>query len=417
MRKLWVVTKNELLRYFVSPLAYVYLVAFLVLNGSFAIYFGHFVERGVADLSPMFAFQPWLFLLFIPGISMRLWSEEFRNKTVVQIVTMPVGINTLVWGKFLASWLFVLVALALTFPFVITVNCMGTPDNQVIVISYIGSLILSGCMLAISQTMSALTKNQVVALVLSVVANFLFFLSGVEYVLGFFRMFAPAAVVDMVASFSFLTYFNQTINGLLEGRFLVFALSIIILFNALSIMIVSFKTSGTSRWLKSTNPGYYTVVVFLLLLGFAGLNMLSNRFLRLWQLDFTEEKIYTLSVSSKKVLNDIPEKITAKLYYSPILGQRNSEIRIMYDQIRLLLQRFQNLVPDKFSYRIYNPEPLTVEEDAAIAEKLQPIPLIDINQNGFMGVVFVDEVDQKQNIPFFSTERKTFLEQDLIEKI
>ena len=417
MRKLWVVTKNELMRYFVSPLAYVYLIAFLALNGSFAVYFGHFVERGIADLTPMFEFQPWLYLLFIPGISMRLWSEEFRNKTVVQIVTMPVGINTLVWGKFLASWLFVLIALLLTFPFVITVNYLGQPDNQVIFVSYIGSLLLAGCMLAISQTMSALTKNQVVALVLSVIANFLFFLSGVEYVLGFFRMFASATIVDMVASFSFLTYFGQTISGLLEGRFLVFVASIILMFNLLSVMIISFKTSGTSKWLKSTQSGYYVIIGLLLLIGFAGLNMLSNRFLRTWQYDFTEEKIYTLTSSSKKVLNAIPEKVTAKLYYSPVLGQRDPTVRMMYDQIRLLLQRFQNLEPDKFEYRIYNPEPLSAEEDAAIAAKLQPIPLIDANQNGFMGIVFVNADDNKEIISFFPKERRAFLEQDLIEKI
>lgn len=158
MRKLFVVTKNELLRYFISPLAYVYLIAFLLLNGSFAIYFGGFFGRGIADLSSMFAFQPWLYLLFIPGISMRLWSEEFRNKTIIQIMTMPVPAATLVWGKFFASWIFCAVALFLTFPFWITVNILGSPDNSVIAVSYFGSFILAGCMLAISQTMSAQPK-------------------------------------------------------------------------------------------------------------------------------------------------------------------------------------------------------------------------------------------------------------------
>ncbi|MFR1367532.1 MAG: ABC transporter permease [Alphaproteobacteria bacterium] len=100
MNKLWVVTKNEFFRYFISPLAYVYLICFLLLNGSFAVYFGHFLERGQADLLPMFSFQPWLYLLFIPGISMRLWAEEFRTKTILQIITMPVSIPALVWGKF-----------------------------------------------------------------------------------------------------------------------------------------------------------------------------------------------------------------------------------------------------------------------------------------------------------------------------
>nr|QJR98253.1 hypothetical protein PlAlph_2580 [uncultured Alphaproteobacteria bacterium] len=417
MKKLLAVTKNELLRYFISPLAYVYLVAFLVLNASFAIYFGHFIERGIADLTPMFGFQPWLYLLFIPGISMRLWAEEFRNKTVVQIVTMPVSITALVWGKFFASWLFVLVALLLTFPFWITVNYLGNPDNAVIVLSYFGSWLLAGCMLSVSQTMSALTKNQVVALVLSVVANFLFFVSGIEYVLGFFRLIAPAFVVDMVASFSFLTHFGQVTGGLLEIRYLVFALSVIVLFNVVTVLIVSFKTSGTSRWLKSTQPGYYAVIFILLLFGFAGLNLTANRLLRTWQYDFTEEKIYTLTPSSEKILSEIPEKITAKFYYSPILGQRNPEIRIMYDRIRLLLQRLQNLQPDKFSYRIYNPEPLSESEDAAIAFGLQPLPLIDLNQNGFMGIVFADATDKTQIIPFFPAERQAFLEQDIIENI
>ena len=417
MKKLWAVTKNELLRYFISPLAYVYLVAFLVLNASFAIYFGHFIERGIADLTPMFGFEPWLYLLFIPGISMRLWAEEFRNKTVVQIVTMPVSITVLVWGKFLASWLFVLVALVLTFPFWITVNVLGSPDNAVIVLSYFGSWLLAGCMLAVSQTMSSLTKNQVIALVLSVIANFLFFVSGIEYVLGFFRLIAPAFVVDMIASFSFLTHFGQTISGLLEARYLVFAFSVIVLFNIFTVLIVSFKTSGTSKWLKSTEPGYYVMIFLLLLLGFAGLNLTANRFLRIRQYDFTEEKIYTLSPASEKILREIPEKITAKFYYSPILGERNPEIRIMYDRIRLLLQRFQNLQPDKFSYRIYNPEPLSESEDAAIAFGLQPLPLVDLSRNGFMGIVFADAADQTKVIPFFPAERQAFLEQDLIENL
>lgn len=123
MNKLWVVTKNEFFRYFISPLAYVYLICFLLLNGSFAVYFGHFLERGQADLLPMFSFQPWLYLLFIPGISMRLWAEEFRTKTILQIITMPVSIPALVWGKFFASWMFCALALLLTFPFGLPSTC------------------------------------------------------------------------------------------------------------------------------------------------------------------------------------------------------------------------------------------------------------------------------------------------------
>ena len=185
MNKINIVIKNEFYRYFISPLAYVYLIGFLLLNGSFAFYFGHFFERGQADLLSMFSFQPWLYLLFVPGISMRLWAEEFRSKTILQTATLPVSLSSFVWGKFLASWLFCGLALMLTFPFWAVVNYLGSPDNAVIAAGYLGSFLLAGCMLAISQTMSALTKNQVIALVLAVIANLFFFLSGLEYVFYF----------------------------------------------------------------------------------------------------------------------------------------------------------------------------------------------------------------------------------------
>ncbi|HCU59014.1 MAG TPA: ABC transporter permease, partial [Alphaproteobacteria bacterium] len=184
MRNLWIVFKNELMRYFISPLAYIYLMSFLLLNGVATFYFGHLFERGQASLFYMFYFLPWLYLLFLPGISMRLWAEEFKSKSIVQIMTMPVTLPTLVWGKFLASLVFCLLALLLTFPFVITVYVLGQPDGGVIFLSYLAGATLAGAMLAISQTMSALTKNQVIALVLAVIANLVFFFSGFEFVLS-----------------------------------------------------------------------------------------------------------------------------------------------------------------------------------------------------------------------------------------
>ena len=417
MNKLFVVAKNELLRYFISPLAYVYLIAFLLLNGSFAVYFGSFFERGSADLSSMFAFQPWLYLLFIPGISMRLWSEEFRAKTVVQIMTMPVPVSAFVWGKFFAAWIFCALALFLTFPFWITVNVLGTPDNGVIALSYAGSFVLAGCMLAISQTMSALTKNQVIALVLSVVANLAFFLSGLEYILAFVRLFLPLAAVDMIASFSFLTHFDAISRGLLELRDLIFFVSLILLFNFTTVLIVSFKTAGTAGWLKSTSRSYYIFAFFCLLLGFAGLNLLANNLTRGISADFTEEKIFTLTDTTKNTLRYLPRPITAKLYYSPVLGERNPDLRLMFDKVRLLLRQYAALSGGRFAYRIYNPEPLDEIEDRAIAAGLQPLPVADLNVNAFFGLTLTDSVDNRQTIPFFALERQNFLEQDITQKI
>ena len=417
MHSLFTVAKNEFYRYFISPLAYVYLISFLLLNGSFALYFGHWFDRGQADLLPMFGFQPWLYLLFIPGISMRLWSEEFRNKTILQIITMPVSISALVWGKFLASWLFCAFALFLTFPFWLTVNLLGSPDNAVIAVGYGGSFLLAGCMLAISQTMSALTKNQVIALVLSVVANLVFFLSGIEYILGIFRTFAPLPIVDMVASFSFLTHFDTISRGLVELRDLVFFASLILLFNFTTVLIISFKTAGTTPWLKSGRRGYYISVFIFLLIGFTGLNLIANNLLRRWQADFTEEKLFTLTDSTRKILSGLPEPVVAKLYYSPILGRRSPEMRRLFDQVRLTLQQYAKLSNGRFSYQIYNPVPLSDIEDRALAAGIQPLPVIDTSTNAYFGLTFTDELENRSVIPYFPLERSDFIEQDLTEAV
>lgn len=417
MKKLMIVAKNELMRYFISPLAYVYLVSFLILNGACAFYFGHFFERGQASLEPMFWYQPWLYLLFIPGISMRLWAEEFRSKTIVQIMTLPVSAEVLVWGKFLASWIFCAIALILTFPFWITVNILGAPDNAVIAVSYFGSFVLAGCMLAISQTMSALTKNQVIALVLAVAANLLFFWSGIEFVLSFFRLFLPDYMIDAIASFSFITHFDTIIRGLLELRDILFFMSVILLFNFTTILIVSFKTAGTSAWLRSTGRGFYIFAWCMLVVGFMGLNLLANNLTRGTQVDFSQDRLFTLSDNTESILQNLPEPVTAKLYFSPLLEKRSAGLRQLFDKTRLLLQQYKNASNGRFDYRIYYPQNLDNNEDRAIADGIQPIPLIDINQNAVFGLTLTDTLQNKQTIPLLTVVNPATLEQDLTSKI
>lgn len=417
MNKLWIVAKNEFYRYFTSPLAYVYLISFLLLNGSFAFYFGHFFETGQANLLSMFSFQPWLYLLFIPGISMRLWAEEFRTKTVLQIVTMPVSLGSLVWGKYLAAWAFCGIALLLTFPFWITVNLLGTPDNWVIFGSCCGSFLLAGAMLAISQTMSALTKNQVIALVLSVFANLLFFLSGLEYVLDVFRAFLPPFAIDTIASFSFLSHFETVSYGLIELRDIVFFVSLILMFNFMTVLIISFKTAGTTAWFKSTQTSFYVIVFVCLLAGFAGLNMIANTWLRSLKIDFTEEKIFTLTPATENILQNLPNRVTAKLYFSPVIAERSPQTRLLFDKVRLLLEQYGRLSGGRLTLQLLNPEPLSRVEDEAVAGGLQPFPLVDSNVNAYFGLIFVDEADNRQVIRLFPPERAGFLEQDLTEAL
>ena len=417
MNKIYIIAKNELKRYFTSPLAYVYLISFLILNGSFAIYFGHFFERGQADLRPMFDFHPWLYLLFIPGISMRLWAEEFRSKSIVQIMTMPVSTTALVWGKFLASWIFCALALFLTFPFWITVNILGAPDNGVILLSYVGSFCLAGCMLAISQTMSALTKNQVIALVLAVITNLIFFLSSLEYVLGFFRLFLPLSIVDLIASFSFITHFSSITQGLLEMRDVVFYFSILVLFNITTEIIISVKTSGTSKLLASENKKHYVAVFIFFLLGFIGLNLLANTYLRKVQYDITEEKIFTLTEATHNILKNLENPVTAKIFYSKILGDRNPAFRNYFDKLRLLLDQYRKISQGRFSYRINFVTPFDESEDYAISQGLQSLPVVDKSQAAYFGLILTDSINNQKIIPFFPLERRDYIEQDISETL
>ena len=415
--KTFQIAKGEFYRYFISPLAYVYLVCFLLLNSSFALYFGGIFTSGNASLHPMFAYLPWILLLFIPGIAMRLWAEEFKSGTILQTMTLPIPAAAWVWGKFFAAWVFCTLALLLTFPFIITVNLLGKPDNFVIFNSYLGAFLLSGAMLAISQTASALTKNQVIALVIAFFINLLFFLSGLEYVLGFFRNFAPDYIIDMISSFSFLTHAANFNLGIFELRDLIFFASLILMFNFFTVLIIVFKTSGILSWLKTTSVSGGIIAALLIFASFVGINLFANNTLRQWRIDFTEEQLFTPSNSTRKILQNLPAPVTAKVYYSPILGERDEQMRLFFDKLRLTLQTYRDISDGKFNYLVYNPEPLSDTEDRAITAGLQALPVPDLNAAAYFGIVFVNENGKSQTLPFLPLSRQNLLEQDLTENI
>lgn len=216
--------KRELRSYFATPLAYVFIVIFLVLAGSLTFYLGGLYERGQADLQPFFNFHPWLYLFLIPAVSMRLWSEERKSGTIELLLTLPVTMWQAVFGKFLAAWAFVAIALALTFPVWITVNYLGEPDNGVIVASYVGSLLMAGAFLAIGACLSAATRNQVIAFILTVVVCFLLLLAGFPLVLDAIGALFPQLIVDAIAQLSFLTHFSAIAKGVIDLRDLLFFL-------------------------------------------------------------------------------------------------------------------------------------------------------------------------------------------------
>ena len=207
------IIKREFMSYFATPVAYVFLVIFLVLQGLFTFYLGAFFEREQADLASFFAYQPWLFLFLMPAIGMRLWAEERNTGTFELLLTLPVPLGTIVLGKYLAALLFAGLALLLTVPIWITVNWLGNPDNGVIITGYLGSFMMAASYLAIGAALSAVTKNQVVAFILSVSGCFLFLVSGMPMVLNIFSGWAPDALVLSVANLSLLNHFDNLQKG------------------------------------------------------------------------------------------------------------------------------------------------------------------------------------------------------------
>lgn len=221
------IAKRELVSYFTSPVAYVFLVIFLLLTGFLTFTAGAFFERGEAGLGAFFGWHPWVYLVLVPAIGMRLWAEERRAGTLELLLTLPVAAWQAILGKFLASWAFLGIALALTFPVVITVNVLGAPDNGQIFAGYLGSLFLAGAYLAITCMTSAMTRNQVIAFILSVVMCLFLILAGFSPVTDLMARWASPALVDTVAAFSVVAHFDGFQKGVIDSRDLFYFLSVI----------------------------------------------------------------------------------------------------------------------------------------------------------------------------------------------
>ncbi|MDA0657160.1 MAG: ABC transporter permease, partial [Proteobacteria bacterium] len=213
MRNVLIIFRREMASYFATPLAYIFIVIFLAMAGVLTIFIGNFIGQGQADLLSFFSLHPWFYLFLIPALSMRLWAEERKSGTIELTMTLPLRLGDVVVGKFLAAWCFAGVALALTFPFWLTVNYLGNPDNGVILTSYIGSWLMAGSYLAIGGFVSALTRNQVIAFVVTVTVCFLFVAMGSAIVIDFLDGVIPDAIVEFIRYLSFLNHFISISKG------------------------------------------------------------------------------------------------------------------------------------------------------------------------------------------------------------
>lgn len=231
---------RELAAYFLTPLAYVFIAIFLIALGSFTFEIGRFFDTNQADLAPFFLFHPWLYLVFLPAIAMRLWADEARGGTLELLLTLPAPTWSLVLGKFLAAWTVAGAALLLTTPMWMSVNWLGAPDNAAIFLTYVISFLMAGGYLAIACAMSAAAGNQVVAFVLSVAVGFIFTAAGLPVVAS---AFGPG-LAEAMASFSLLTHFEAAQRGVLEMRALVFYIGFIAVWLALNAIWVSARKGG-----------------------------------------------------------------------------------------------------------------------------------------------------------------------------
>ncbi len=244
MRPTLLVFRRELAAYFATPVAAVYLIVFLALSAGMTFLMSGFFERGQADLSSFFFWHPWLYLVLMPAIAMRLWAEERRAGTIELLMTLPVEPWQIVLGKWLAAWVFAALALVLTMPLWITVNVLGSPDNGVILSSYLGSWLMAGAFLALSAAISGLTKSQVLAFIGATAVSFLFVMAGFDLVISAVRAWAPTIVVDAVSSMSFLAHFQHITEGVLELPSLIFFVSLIVLSLWLNVRVIDVKKAA-----------------------------------------------------------------------------------------------------------------------------------------------------------------------------
>jgi ABC-2 type transport system permease protein len=226
MSNILTIAKRELRGYFASPVAFVFIVIFLLLSGFFTFMVSQFFRNGQASLQTFFMWHPWLYLFLVPAVGMRMWSEERRLGTIELLLTMPITPWQAIVGKFLASWAVVALALVLTFPVWITANYLGNPDNGVIIGSYIGSLLMAGAYLSITAMTSAMTRNQVVAFIVAVVISLFLILAGFPPVTDLLVTWASSWLVDGIAAFSVMTHFESIQKGVLDSRDILYFVSV-----------------------------------------------------------------------------------------------------------------------------------------------------------------------------------------------
>ncbi len=412
------IAKRELAGYFSSPVAYVFIVIFLLLTGFFTFMAGNFFERGQANLDSFFMWHPWLYLFLVPCVGMRLWAEERRVGTLELLLTKPVTIWQAIIGKFLASWIFLGLSLLLTFPVLITVNYLGSPDNGAIIAAYLGSLLMAGAYLAISCMTSAMTRNQVVSFILSVVICLFLVLCGFAPVTNLLMRMDRAWFVDLVSSLSVMTHFQSFATGMLDSRDVIFFLLIIAFALFTTGVIIRSHQASSDRLIKRKQFErivYSTGGVAALFVVMVSLYIVTSEFKV--RADVTGDKAHTLSAGTKKILTSLDSRVKVRFYCTQAGNAMPPALKTYARHVEDLLREYEreargNLVIEKF-----DPQPDSDAEDSARLSGVEGRATGPFGSDKiYLGVV-INLLDEKFALPWLAPDRERLLEYDLSRAI
>ena len=412
------IAKRELGGYFSSPVAYVFIVIFLLLTGFFTFMAGNFFERGQASLDAFFMWHSWLYLFLVPCVGMRLWAEERRVGTIELLLTKPITLWQSILGKFLASWIFLGLALALTFPVFITVNYLGSPDNGVIIAAYLGSFLMAGTYLAISCMTSAMTRNQVVSFIISVVICLFLVLCGFPPVTNLLMRLDKPWLVDLVSSLSVMTHFQPFTTGLVDSRDVIFFLLIIGFALFTNGVIIHSHQASADHYRKRKNfetvlysTGGVAAMFVVLAAAYVLMGAVKLR------ADVTADKGHTLSPGTKRILSKLDSRITVRFYCTQGDNAMPPALRMYAARIEDLLREYQQEAKGKLLIQKLDPKPDSDVEDSA---RLNGITGQQTSQFGgdkiYLGIV-VSLLDEKFALPWLTPQRERLLEYDLSRAI
>ena len=393
---------REFKSYFDSPVAYVFLVAFLVLAGFLTFGVAMLYERRQADLTPFFFWHPWVYLLLVPAATMGSWAEERRNGTIELLLTLPVTLTQALVGKFLAAWAFIGIGLALTFPVVATTAWLGAPDWGAVFCGYLGSFLLAGAATAIGVFASSLSRSQVIGFVAALAITFAMLLIGFDPVVNAVANWGvPSAVVNAVASCSLMSHFESLRRGVIDFADIGYYVAVIVFMLAAAHAVTDGQKNGKQK-------GALGLVLLAAVLGAANL-ILASMSLRI---DLTAEGLYTLSKGSKAVLGKLDENVTLKFYFSSSSAETPMAVKTYANQVQSLLKEYELAGNGNIVLEAYDPKPDSDAEEWAQRYGIEPQNMTPFGQPVYFGLVAVCG-DREETLARFSQRTESTLEYDV----